>query len=204
MAILFFTKPFRSQSRESSVALPSTEVVVDEFGGFGVQTALSIRMPLWSESDIPTSRKSSRSDRRSASVVSMPTTSSVPSSSSSSRYDTEMQTEPVRIELEDNVVVGYPLSDMLFAPPSNSLVHVAVKEEKEVLRSAHCTTDQTSRIVSWEDVLDGSFKKKYPQKRMESATSLEEQVHVWNVVACGFSDPQGLQNFILATSYNCR
>ncbi|CAJ0607786.1 unnamed protein product [Cylicocyclus nassatus] len=186
----------RSQSRESSVALPSTEVVVDEFGGFGVQTALSIRMPLWSESDASTSRKSSRSDRRSA-AISTPSTSTTQSSSSSSRCDTEVQTEAVRIELEDNVVVGYPLSDMLFAPPLNSQVHVTVKEEKEVLRSAHCTNDQTSRIVSWDDVLDGSFKKKYPSKRMESATSLEEQVHVWNVVACGFSDPQAVRDFVL-------
>ncbi|KHJ87592.1 Bromodomain protein [Oesophagostomum dentatum] len=135
----------RSRSRESSVVLPSTEVVVDEFGGTGVQTALSIRMPLWnSDNDLST------------------------------------------------IVVGYPLSDMLYGPSSSQLLQKPIKEERE----AHCSNDQTSRIVSWDDVLDGSFRKK-EVKKVESTTSLEEQTHVWNVVACGFSDPQAVRDFVL-------
>ncbi|VDM84076.1 unnamed protein product [Strongylus vulgaris] len=87
---------------------------------------------------------------------------------------------------------------MLFSsPPNSQSPQVIVKEEKEVIRAAHCTNDQTSRIVSWDDVLDGSFKKKHARKKAETATSLEEQVHVWNVVACGFSDPQAVRDYVL-------
>ncbi|EYC06373.1 hypothetical protein Y032_0076g1027 [Ancylostoma ceylanicum] len=182
-----------SDSTHQPIVLPSTDVIVDEFGGTTAQTALSIRMPLWNSSDSEhsSSRKSSRSDRRSTPVT------SAPSTSSSSRCDAGVQTDSVRFDMEDSFVIGYPLSDLTFGPPNAQLPRPVVKDEKEVMRSAHCSNDQTSRIVSWNDVFDGSFRKKQSTKRMDSATSLEEQAHIWHIVANEFSDPQAVKDFAL-------
>ncbi|RCN34040.1 Bromodomain protein [Ancylostoma caninum] len=180
-------------STHQPIVLPSTDVIVDEFGGTTAQTALSIRMPLRNSSDgehIP-SRKSSRSDRRSTPIT------STPSTSSSSRCDAAVQTDSVRFDMEDSFVIGYPLSDLTFGPPNAHLSTSIVKQEIEMMRSAHCSNDQTSRIVSWNDVFDGSFRKKHSTKRVDSSTSLEEQAHIWHIVANEFSDPQAVKDYAL-------
>ncbi|RCN44359.1 Bromodomain protein [Ancylostoma caninum] len=180
-------------STHQPIVLPSTDVIVDEFGGTTAQTALSIRMPLRNSSDSehPPSRKSSRSDRRSTPIT------STPSTSSSSRCDAAVQTDSVRFDMEDSFVIGYPLSDLTFGPPNAHLSTLIVKQETEVIRSAHCSNDHTSRIVSWNDVFDGSFRKKHSTKRVDSSTSLEEQAHIWHIVANEFSDPQAVKDYAL-------
>ncbi|KAK6734434.1 hypothetical protein RB195_017927 [Necator americanus] len=174
------------------VTLPTTTIVVDEYGGTGVQTALSIRMSSWnsSESDTSMSRKSSRSDRRSTPVT------SVPSTSSSSHCDIAVQTDRVKFDVDDAFVVGYPLGDVAFAPPTSQL-HSRELKEGEVTRSAHCSNDQSSRIVSWDIALDGSFQKKDAVRKAEAALYLEELAQIWHVVVRNFNDPQAIKHLTL-------
>ncbi|KAK6027401.1 hypothetical protein OSTOST_06570 [Ostertagia ostertagi] len=153
-------------------------VFTDNFGGTGTQTALSIQIPVFSggEGDVVSSRKSSRSERRSASITSS-------ASASSSRSGMAGQTDEVKFDVDDKIVVGWPLSDVRMLPPSTSTLLVP-KTESEVLKTAHCKTDQSSRIVSWDNVLNGSYDK----KTSETLKASEERIHTWDVCYCHFSE----------------
>ncbi|KAK5972570.1 hypothetical protein GCK32_005624 [Trichostrongylus colubriformis] len=141
-----------AKSRVSTDVAPRPSPGPDGLGGRATQTALSIQMPLSSGGDGDVvSRKSSRSERRSASA-----TPSTPASTS--RNTVDIQTDEVKFDMEDNIVIGWPLSDAkMIPPPSWNLV--VPKNEAPVPKTAHCKNDQNSRIVSWDSVLDGSCDK---------------------------------------------
>ncbi|PIO71549.1 hypothetical protein TELCIR_06552, partial [Teladorsagia circumcincta] len=166
------------KSRQSADVAPRSVsgVVTDVFGGTWTQTPFSIQNPLFSggEGDVVSSRKSSRSERRSAS-----TTSSAPASSCRSAVAT--QTDDVKVGIDEKVVVGWPRSDAKILPSSTTTLAVP-KAETEVLKTAHCKTDQSSRIVSWDSVLDGSYDK----RTSETLKGSEERINTWE--PCGFDN----------------
>uniref|UniRef100_A0A7I4Y259 Bromo domain-containing protein n=1 Tax=Haemonchus contortus TaxID=6289 RepID=A0A7I4Y259_HAECO len=168
-----------TRSRQSTDTAPRSApgVVTDDFGGTGTQTAISIQAPLsGGDGDALSSRKSSRSERRST-----PATPST--SASTARSSVGVQTDEVQFGTDENIVVGWPISDLRVIVPTTSAPPV-VKSEVEVLKTAHCKTDQSSRIVSWDDVLDGSYDKKVP----EASKLTEERAHNWDVTFCNFSE----------------
>ncbi|KAK6035314.1 hypothetical protein COOONC_27186 [Cooperia oncophora] len=146
-------EPAKSRHSTDAAPRPTSGVITDDLGGTGTQTALSIQMPLFAggEGDAVSSRKSSRSERRSASA-----TSSTPTNSG--RSTVIVQTDEVKLDMEESIVIGWPLSDRKVMPPSTSAVLVS-KSEREPMKTGHNKLDQSSRIVPWDDVYDGSFDK---------------------------------------------
>ncbi|VDO73262.1 unnamed protein product [Heligmosomoides polygyrus] len=165
---------------------PTTGVTTDEFGGTGTQTSISIQMPLSSggDADLSTSRKPSRSERRGAS-----TTPPV-AAAAATRCSASVQTGEMKWDLEDNIVVGWPLSDAKVAPLANTAGSVVIKSES--MKTANCKTDQTSRIISWDSVLSGAYDKKIK----ETSKNLD-RLHMWDVCYCNFSEEalQGLYHY---------
>ncbi|VDL63737.1 unnamed protein product [Nippostrongylus brasiliensis] len=173
------------KSRQSADALSrvSRAAAADDSGGKGAQTAVSVQMPLTgSDGESIPSRKSSRADRRSAAAAAAASTAVHSTPTSSQGLTTAVQTGEIKWEPEDMIVVGWPLSDAKMSLPSTSAY--VVKTEQLLQRTEHVTCNQTSRLVSWDDVLNGSYEK----KTSDSWKVQDPRLQMWDVCYCNFSD----------------
>lgn len=162
---------------------PPPNLIVDESGGTATQTAVSIQPRLCPGygGNIVASRKSSRHDRRSSNA-----TNTV--GSGLSRCDVAVETDPVKIDFDENLSVHSPLSEMMLIPTASIPSSSTSSDSDVVVKAVHCENDQNSRVVPWDDILNSNISRKsyrisFPEDRIQlfevSYSDLSEEA--WQV-----------------------
>ncbi|KJH41270.1 Bromodomain protein [Dictyocaulus viviparus] len=163
----------------------SSQTNIDEFGGTASQTAVSFQTRSWGSLDgaVSSSRKS-RNDRRCSS-----TTTTI---SASSSHDVAVQTDQIKIDFDENIIVQSPVSEIMMLP-TTSLPSSNSTENEVVVKAAHCENDLDSRVVAWDDILDSNISRK-----SYNLTFTEDRSHMYEVSYSEFSEQawQAVKNIV--------